>query len=212
MNNIIPGYIDKINAKNNKDKNINTSPEFRSKLATEVCLESPNQIGAHVFIKNKGITNNSTKASIKKKPKDKETKAEKKINLATNNGVPGKPIVISIIKKEKLANNGLEKKRPETSVKSLELNLFEMHSIKKNSNEVVILCATTKKIATCSNTTPPTPKHIPNQFISITVVKATIRFKSLCANNLNVAITNPKKQKPTNKEVKKLPPHNCKIL
>jgi len=74
-----------------------------------------------------------------------------------------------------------------TNHKSLVLNRLLIHSTNKNSEVVEKECIIIIKLAKNKFEESPNIKQTISQFISITVVNATILFKSCCANKRIVA-------------------------
>ena len=103
---------------------------------------SPNQIGTHNRIKNKGKIKKKIIKKNTKSGKEYDTMTDKKINLAKKIEVPGKPIVIKTTKKDIYQRFGVLYHKPATCHALLVLYRFEIYSTSRNSEVVVKLWIT----------------------------------------------------------------------
>jgi hypothetical protein len=111
--------------------------------------------------------------------------------FAKNKDVPGKPIVTKVAPKDTYQRAGATYHREPMAVKSLLWYLRLRASTIKNSTAVVKQWARAIKYPREAKASPPITKHEVSQFISITVVRATILFKSTWAKSLTKASIPP---------------------
>ena len=80
---------------------------------------SPNQIGTHSRIKNKGSINKKTNKKKKDNHHEHDTRLVRNTNFAKNIDVPGKPTVVNTTIKEQYHNTGELYHKPVICQKSL---------------------------------------------------------------------------------------------
>lgn len=156
----------------------------------------PKSKRTHKRKKKIGKQTKKIKTKKKNKPRKSEAISKKKNSLIRKREVPGKPTVTKQAHIAKNPSRGASKATDRISVKSRVPHRRLMHSTKKNSVAVVKLWATTSRAAANCSSVVLQAKDKASQFISKTVVSATMRFRSRCAHNREVTSIIANKQRP----------------